>query len=193
MNIKLFYQFILICIILIFSTIFFKKYFTSEQKVENLEIIENKLDLNVIKDIKYFSKDTEGNTYEIVADSGVTDIENPYLIELKNVKAKIIFDKKKEVLISSNYAIYNQDNYDTEFNEDVKINYTEHKISCNKLNAIFSKNIAILEGDLIYNNLNTELFADVMEIDLISKSTKTFMINNNERVKVNYITDNGNN
>ena len=92
---KLFYQFILICIILIFSTIFFKKYFTSEQKVENLEIIENKLDLNVIKDIKYFSKDTEGNTYEIVADSGVTDIENPYLIELKNVKAKIIFDKKK--------------------------------------------------------------------------------------------------
>ena len=32
-----------------------------------------------------------------------------------------------------------------------------------------------------------------MEIDLISKSTKTFMINNNERVKVNYITDNGNN
>ena len=193
MNIKLFYQFILICIILIISTIFFKKYFTSEQKVENLEIIENKLDLNVIKDIKYFSKDTEGNTYEIVADSGVTDIENPYLIELKNVKAKIIFDKKKEVLISSNYAIYNQDNYDTEFNEDVKINYTEHKISCNKLNAIFSKNIAILEGDLIYNNLNTELFADVMEIDLISKSTKTFMINNNERVKVNYITDNGNN
>ena len=177
---------------LIFSTIFFKKYFTSEQKVENLEIIENKLDLNVIKDIKYFSKDTEGNTYEIVADSGVTDIENPYLIELKNVKAKIIFDKKR-VLISSNYAIYNQDNYDTEFNEDVKINYTEHKISCNKLNAIFSKNIAILEGDLIYNNLNTELFADVMEIDLISKSTKTFMINNNERVKVNYITDNGNN
>ena len=193
MSIKLFYQFILICIILIFSTIFFKKYFKSEQKVENLEIVENKLDLNVIKDIKYFSKDTKGNTYEIIADSGVTDAENPNLIKLKNVNAKIIFDKKKEVLISSNYAIYNQENYDTEFNEGVMINYTEHKIRCNKLNAFFSKNIATLEGDLIYNNLNTELLADVMEIDLISKSTKTFMINNNEKVQINYIKDNGNN
>tara|TARA_B100002019_G_C21253649_1_gene592617 strand:- start:1442 stop:2023 length:582 start_codon:yes stop_codon:yes gene_type:complete len=193
MSIKLFYQFILICIILIISTIFFKKYFKSEQKVENLEIVENKLDLNVIKDIKYFSKDTKGNTYEIIADSGVTDAENPNLIKLKNVNAKIIFDKKKEVLISSNYAIYNQENYDTEFNEGVMINYTEHKIRCNKLNAFFSKNIATLEGDLIYNNLNTELLADVMEIDLISKSTKTFMINNNEKVQINYIKDNGNN
>lgn len=188
MNIRVFFQLFLICIALIFSIIFFKKYFIKEKIVEKKELVSPQSDLNLIKDIKYFSTDNKGNTYEIIASSGITNNENPYLIELKNVQAKIIFEDNRKILISSNHAIYNQENYDTEFSKNVRISLENHDIKCNTLSATFSENTAILKGDVIYKNLKTKLFADVMEIDLITKSTKTFMINKNDKVKINYLS-----
>ena len=85
-------------------------------------------------------------------------------------------------------ALYNQDNYDTEFKKNVSIIFNKHTINCDNLKAFFSENIAKLSGNLVYKNLQTELVADVMEIDLLTKSTKTYMLNSNEKVKINYIT-----
>ena len=59
--------------------------------------------------------------------------------------------------------------------------YGFHNIRCNFLNAEFSKNLATLEGNLTYNNLNSEMHADVMQIDLITKSTKTYMLDENKK------------
>ena len=35
----------------------------------------------------------------------------------------------KEITVISNFAIYNQDNYDTEFQEGVKIDYETQKLN----------------------------------------------------------------
>ena len=48
------------------------------------------------------------------------------------------------------------------------------------------ENYAILAGDLVYNNLLNKLIADRMEIDLLSRITKTSMINENDKIKIIY-------
>ena len=192
MKLKLFFQLFLILLVLFFSYNFLKKYFLQKEKVEIIDKSDDKLDVNTIKDISYFSKDDAGNIYEITAESGIpinNDLNN---IELKNVNAIISFENNKKIIITSNIAIYNQENYDTEFKENVKINFETHNISCDNLKTKFSENIAYLSGNLIYNNLDAKIFADVMEIDLQTKSTKTYMLNKKDKVEINY-TYNGDN
>ena len=192
MKLKLFFQLFLIFLILFLSYNFFNKYLSQEKKVETIDQLNDKLDINTIKDINYLSKDDAGNIYEIFAESGLPIDNELQIIELKNVNAILKFDNNKKITVSSNTAIYNQENYDTEFKENVRINFETHNISCDNLKTEFSKNIAHLSGNLIYNNLNTQLFADVMEIDLQTKSTKTYMLNKKDKVEINYIS-NGNN
>ena len=44
--------------------------------------------------------------------------------------------------------------------------------------------MAILYDNIIYNNINTELYADKMEIDLITKDSKVYMNDINAKVKI---------
>lgn len=192
MKLKLFFQFFLILLVLFLSYKFFNKYFLQEKKIEITEEVDDNLTLNIIKDISYLSKDDSGNVYEITAESGLPIDNDLNIVELKNVNAIIKFENSKKIIISSNIALYNQENYDTEFKENVKINFETHNISCDNLKTEFSKNMAYLSGNLIYNNLNTKFFADVMEIDLRTKSTKTYMIDKKDKIEINY-TSNGNN
>ena len=192
MKLKLFFQFFLILLVLFLSYKFFNKYFLQEKKIEITEEVDDNLTLNIIKDISYLSKDDSGNVYEITAESGLPINNELNIVELKNVNAIIKFENSKKIIISSNIALYNQENYDTEFKENVKINFETHNISCDNLKTEFSKNMAYLSGNLIYNNLSTKFFADVMEIDLRTKSTKTYMIDKKDKIEINY-TSNGNN
>ena len=59
------------------------------------------------------------------------------------------------------------------------------------MNVLFTENKAILKSNLIYENLNTKMFADQMDIDLISRTSKIFMLDNDKKVKVTYSTNNG--
>ena len=90
-----------------------------------------------IEGIEYFSQDINGNTYIIKAKSGVIDKENPDIINLLNVEAELKFENNEIIKVNSNNAIYNNNNYDTIFTENVIINYNDHKINCNKLGKIF--------------------------------------------------------
>jgi len=144
---------------------------------------------NLIEGIKYFSKDLEGNTYLIEAQNGIIDENNKDIIYLKDVSAKINFDKKKLITISSLRAIYNISNFDTEFLDKVKLRYDENKLSCDKILAKFSKNYAILSGNLVFLNSITKLNADQMEVDLIGRTTKTFMYDKSDKIKIKHLTN----
>ena len=144
---------------------------------------------NLIEGIKYFSKDMKGNTYLIEAENGVMDENNKDIIYLKNVRAKINFDEKKLITISSLRAIYNVSNFDTEFLDKVKLRYDENRLSCDKILAEFSKNYAILSGNLVFLNSITKLNADQMEIDLIERTTKTSMFDKSDKIKIKYLAN----
>ena len=184
---KILLQIFLIFLILIFSLIIFNQTLEKEKKtVSKIEVKEKETGNNLIEGIKYFSKDMKGNTYLIESKNGTINKENPDIINLIGVEAEINFDKNKLIKITSNKAVYNINSYDTEFKENVKLNYEDNKISCKNIIIKFSENYAILSGNLVYNNLLTSLFADQMKVDLITRKTKTSMTNNNDKVKIVY-------
>jgi lipopolysaccharide export system protein LptA len=190
MNKKLSLQIIIIFMAIVFSVFFFNKIYSKK----DIEILENKEfskfdEKNLIEGIQYYSKDLKGNTYLIEAENGIMDQNNQDIIFLKNVKAKINFDEKKIITVNSERAIYNISNFDTEFLDNVKLEYDENKLSCDKILAKFSQNYAILSGNLEFKSLITKLYADQMEVDLIARTTKTSMFDENNKIKIKQLTN----
>ena len=192
MNKKTLIQLLLILtVILVLFTIFFK-YFSGSEKVEKIDSTNEKVsavskkNVNIIKDIKYLSKDNSGNTYLINAKIGEIATDDPDIIFLKNVEAKISIINSEDIYITSNFANYNSKNYDTNFYENIKVKYADHKIDCEYLDLLFNKNIAILHQNIVYKSLETNLFADRLEIDLITKNSKISMKNEREKIEIVY-------
>ena len=193
MNKKTAVQFSLLLLIFLIFLIIFFKYFdqkiearkkTSESKKISKTIEESS---NIIKDIEYLSKDNMGNTYKINAKFGEIQGKDTNLILLKNVKAKITIIGSEDIFIYSSFAKYNSQNYDTNFYENIRVNYGEHKINSEYLDFLFNQNIAILYQDIVYKNFQTKLMADRLEIDLITKNSKLSMKNKKEKIKIFYI------
>ena len=190
MNKKLSLQICIIFVTIIFSIFFLNKiFFKKDFEVVEIKKIPKTNEKNLIEGIQYFSKDIKGNTYLIEAENGIMDQNNQDIIYLKDVKAKINFDEKKVITINSKRAVYNINNFDTEFLDDVKLKYAENKLSCDKIFAKFSQNYAILSGNLVFKNLITKLYADQMEVDLIARTTKTSMFNKNNKIKIEHLTN----
>ena len=190
MNKKFLLQICIIFVTVILSAFFFNKIFLKKDvtTLENKEVLKSS-EKNLIEGIQYFSKDLKGNTYLIEANNGIMDQNNQNIIYLKNVKAKINFDEKKIVTISSDRAIYNIDNFDTEFLDNVNLSYDKNKLTCDKILAKFSQNYAILTGNLIFKNLVTKLYADQMEVDFITRTTKTSMFDKNNKIKIKHLAN----
>ena len=197
MNKKTFIQLVLFLIIVIVLAITFFKYFDNPHKKKIIEddkkLTNKKLDSidNSLDNIEYITTDSKGNQYIIRAFSGYIDNENPELIIMQDIWSEITFYNLEKIQITSTTATYNSVNFDTQFTNNVKVVYGEHKINCEKSDLIFSENLAKLYGNIIYENIYTKLFADKMEIDLITKDTKVYMNNTNSKVKI--IHKNGNN
>ena len=163
--------------------------FTKENQVlveENLEINEeNFTNSNLIKGIKYSSKDLKGNEYTITADEGEIDINNTNIIFLKNVIAYIRLIKNNEIIkISSNFGKYNTVSYDTIFSKKVNVDYINNNLTGDYLDFSMMNNLLIMSKNVIYTNPNNILKADVVELNTITKDTKIFMYNSTEKVEV---------
>lgn len=163
--------------------------FTKENQVlveENLEINEeNFTNSNLIKGIKYSSKDLKGNEYTITADEGEIDINNTNIIFLKNVIAYIRLIKNNEIIkISSNFGKYNTVSYDTIFSKKVNVDYINNNLIGDYLDFSMMNNLLIMSKNVIYTNPNNILKADVVELNTITKDTKIYMYNSAEKVEV---------
>lgn len=195
MNKKILIQLILSGIIIITIIFMLKIYFQDEKRIEQTQIKTELIDeKNLIVSLEYSSIDKNGNNYTITAENGKIDEKNNLLIHLNEVKAEILLINNEKILIFAKNAIYNNKNNDTQFFNKVEGFYLDHAVNCENLDLIFSKDIAILYNDLIYKQkLSHSLYADKMEINLDSKSSKIFMNNDNKKVKIIYKGLNGDN
>ena len=186
-------QLFLTSVIIVIFLVIFYKYFNQEKSTKKIDNIEKETSKNLneksnlIKDIEYFSKDESGSIYNINAESGNINDDNPDIIFLKNVKAKISTLNSQDIFIQSDFAKYNSKNFDTNFYENIKVEYAEHEIDCEYLDLLFNKNQAILYDNIVYKNLETRLLADRLEIDLITKNSKLSMKNKKEKIKIVYM------
>ena len=185
MNKKTLIQYVLYLLIFIILFTFFNTYF-SKKKVESKLETKEEITSDQIKDLQYLSSDADGNTYLIKAESGITSPENKDIINLSNVSAKITLINKEEILIFSNFAKYNTDNFDTDFSRNVRASYNLHELKCENIIVKFSENYAKIYEKVVYDNKITKLYADKIEIDLIKRTSKISMYENKKKVKITY-------
>ena len=180
--------FIILCfivvLIVISSKIFEKKDTTliKPQELENEVYSSNK-----IKDVKYTTKDADGNEYIITATEGEIDYSNTNIIYLTNIKAKIKLIDSEDISITSDYGKYNSGNFDTIFSKNVIINYLNNEITGEYLDFSLERNSLLMTKKVVYTNLDNILKADAVEMNLKTKDTKIFMYENQKKVNVKSI------
>ena len=138
---------------------------------------------NFIKDIEYKSEDELGNSYIIRSKKGEFKDKNPNLIFMTNVEAVIKLKDKTIIRLTSLNANYNILDNNTNFFNNVNLDYLTHKITADNIDVFFRDSKVEAYNNLVYRNLDLSLIADKVEIDLITKNSKIFMLNN-EKIKI---------
>ncbi len=139
---------------------------------------------NIIEDVNYVTKDADGNEYIIKALKGEIDFDNPNILYLTKINALIKLKNSEYITITSDYGRYNSENFDTIFSKNVIINYLNNKIISEYLDFSLARSSMIISRDVVYNNLETTLNADVVELDIKTKDTKIFMYEKEKKVNI---------
>tara|TARA_B100000795_G_scaffold262555_1_gene240618 strand:- start:232 stop:825 length:594 start_codon:yes stop_codon:yes gene_type:complete len=191
MNKKIIIQVILFFIIFLFIALFVFEYLIKPKLAVSgtqKQILSQNLDdnsTNVIENIEYSSNDSLNNQFIIKAKFGEV-MGKKTLILMKEVEAIVIFENSEKITITASNAIYNTTNQDTSFKNNVIIKYGEQNITCNRVDMQFRNYKVKLYDNVIYNYINTKLLADVIEIDLLTKSSKIYMNKKNTKVEAMY-------
>ena len=194
MNLKSVFQIILLFTIFTISGIFYYKFFATKDKkaeliTENKEQLSSKLEDKIeseLINIEYNSSDSEGNTFYINAERAIVskkDTKNNN-INLEGVISIINLNNRGIINIYSKNAIYNKQNNNTLFFNDVKIEYLDNIIYSQNLDFLFTEKISKVYNNVVYKNNNLNLTTDKILIDMKTGDIKLEMINNYEKVKL---------
>lgn len=187
-------QYSLLILLIFSSIIFYKKFFSENEKIVEKKIDEKKINnynsdkktkkSNVIETLKYISQDLVGNTYIIKADSAEFVKDKTENVILFRVNAEIIRQDDDIIKINSDEAIYNKRNNDTIFEKAVSIEYGDQLIKSEVVKLNFSKNLIEIIENVHYMNKNTKIYADKVELDLLKKKMKISMVDQNDNIQI---------
>ena len=183
-------QFALLIIIIVLIYLFYATYFKDNKEVKvKKEILSdiklNQNNNNSIQNLEYEINIDEKNYYKIISESSeIVNEKNIELLKMQNVEG-IFINNNSQILISSNSAIYNILTHKTNFKENVKIKYLDNVITGENLILDFEEKKIIISDNIKYDGLDGMLFADKINIDLMSKNIDILMNKPNEDVIVN--------
>ena len=185
---KIYIQIFLFSIILVSLIWFYNKYFNKKNEIQINTNLTQKKDIseskkNLIYNLSYKSTDLDNNTYMIKSDSGEIS-QNGTDFLMNNVYAKITLNDQTEIIITANNAIYNNNNYNTEFFGKVVSKYGEHSIYSEKMDLNFDINKIKIFEKVLFKNLDTTIKTDNIEFDLITKNVLISMNNKKEKVSL---------
>ena len=167
-------------------------------KIEPEKKDKSNKDQNTLKNIKYKNTKDNGDIFEIFAKKGQINVKSTNEIFLIDVESLIRNNEGKILKITSKFADFNTETYETKFKEKVSIiNEKEEKITGEELYLVYSnkdenlennlnkpQNKAILSGNIKIENLKYQIIADVIEIDLITRNTKVYMLEKNKKISI---------
>jgi lipopolysaccharide assembly outer membrane protein LptD (OstA) len=172
------------------------KYFNPQDKIyekndtdslsKKIENVPNKKSdkenvTNEITNLSYQKFDTNGNKYLIKAKKGLLDIKNSDIIYMSSVEASLTYLNNEKLIIFSEEAIFNKQNFKTRFSKNVNLRYQDQTLESDYLEFLIDKNIAIFKDNVKYNNQNIEAFAHTIVINLL---TKKINIESNNQKKI---------
>ena len=191
MSTKSLIQSVIILVIITIVYFIYTFFLNKDQEVINLSKIDTNMD-NKILDLKYNAIDEEGNSYIIESKSGKVSEKDKSILILKEVIGVIRVKNTENIMIVSDFAEYNKTTFNTYFYDNVKLTYDGHLINSDTLFMNYvNKNINI-KNNVVYQGDNNKLLADMVEIDLVTKLSKIYMLDKEKRVKVE-LRENGSN
>jgi lipopolysaccharide assembly outer membrane protein LptD (OstA) len=185
-------QFFLFFIIIIIGVIFYQKYLIKPEPKKIKEITLNEKNPeelsnknNLIKNLTYNVKFDDSSQYIITADFSEIKYENDIeIVEMEKVTAKIINKDNSTLIITGDTAIFNNSNFNTNFEKNVKIEYLDNIIYSDKLDLNFAENIVIIYDNVNYIGADGKVETDNVIINLITKNIEIFMHDPKKKVKV---------
>ena len=184
---------ILILILLLAIFIFYKKNFTSNlsskleiSSKEEVNLPSSEKDNNLIKNLKYEINLDEINKYTITSDLGeiIFNEKGQEIIEMRMARAIFSGQSNIPLIINSDFATYNTFNQNTEFFQNVNIQYLDKIISSDKMNFDFEKNLLTISENVIYEDINGNMKTDNIKINLITKKVEIYMNNNQDDIMI---------
>ena len=198
-------QTFLILTLILLNFVVFNFYYKADFKkdqtdLKNQEIEEKSLNVknnDLIENLKYTSNNSRGDIYELFADFGEANIENPDIMFLTNVNGRIKSKNKPDVLLTSKFANFNTKTFETTFIDDVKISRHDEIITGDELYLVLDRdkndfkenlnkeeNLLRISNNVSFKKPGYSLEADIVEIDLITKNSKIYMKNGIKKVSV---------
>ena len=160
-----------------------------EVKSENVnlkkKIKPNKPEIdNIVKDIEYLTTDKNGNKYKILATSGRTNSEDKNILDLDNVRGVITSNKISTVYIVSDFAEYNSSKLNSNFYQNVVINYEDKEITCDYFNVDMKTNFATAYNNVVVTDPKSIMKAGKIILNIETKDININPDNNKNKVKV---------
>ena len=188
-------QLVLLLILIFLMFNFYNRYFKEEEKIgiqqkTSQPIISkednNQADNNVIQNLEYEINIKKDNNYKLSSKTSEIFYKNGVeLIKMLDVKAIFTDKNNSQVIVTSDEAVYNNENYNTIFEKNIKIKYLNNIIYGDALNLDLEKNSLIIYGNVSYDGINGNLIADNIKLDLITKQINIFMNDTDKKVMIN--------
>ena len=156
---------------------------TTKKQDKTQENLLKENNTNIINNIEYKSSDRKGNEYILKSKIGEIDINNKNVIKLNGVSGKIMLIEKDPIYIFSNYAVYNTENSDTKFFDEVLIQFEDNQIDSDNFDLFINENIAKIYNNVVFNNNLSSIRADIINIDLETGNINVDMYDKSNKVK----------
>ena len=187
---KVIIQLFLFFLLLLISFTFYKYYFYNNKPIDKSEtsiktdpLLDNKN--NLIKNLKYDVKFENNTQYSITAELSELSYENEIeIVKMQIVSAKFIDKDNTSLIIQSEKANYNNSSYNTQFSNNVVIQYMNNFITADNLDLDFDENIVTIYNNVIYEDHRGKIKSDNVVINLITKNAEIFMNNSKNKVEV---------
>ena len=197
-------QILLIIILFITTLLIFNHFYISNNSVENSknkEIVniekknEQVIDKNIIENVQYSLNNNKGDVYQVLADFGEINLDKPNLMFLTNVNAILILTNRTNIILTSDFANFNTKTFETTFIKNIKVEREEETITGDELYLVLEnekektentplseENLIRISNNILYKKPGYSMKADILEMDLISKDIKIFMLDKQKKV-----------
>jgi len=183
-------QLVLLSFLILIAVIFYKVYLSTPEKIQqsiikNQDQFSEQTENNLIRNLKYDVKFDDNNQYIITADLSEIGYQNDIeIVNMQKVIAIFVDETNVPLTITSNKAIYNNTNYNTNFSDNVRIDYENNVILSDNMNIDFNDNTITISENVNYEGLQGIINADYVKIDLITKKIQIYMNSKEKKVKV---------
>ena len=165
-----------------------KKLIEENDKIESkkntkIEELESE---NLLNEVEYVGTDKKGNKYKIFAKSGKTNKEDNSSLDLTDVRGIVSSDQRPNIYIVSDFAIYNSSNLNSNFYQNVIINYEEKQIDCDFFDLNMKTNFATAYGNVIVTDPTSIMRAGKLNLNI---KTKDIEITPEKESKVKVLTN----